>query len=217
VGCWSGHIAAVFFFLSNVPQLFLNQSRRSTRGFSGFFVVIRTLGLSCHLSNGFLLRIPPQILLTGILVFIEHAIFLAQLAAFNSRPSYLIFILTPIPLFLLSHFVPESRKLTVWLNSASIFFCFIPYFVTIVKGRTTLGISLLSHHLSSCGSLWGLAMCGINWHCSRFAWIFYFQALVQSVCVYGLALVYHEFRIVDSARMPEIGAGETDILEIVDE
>jgi hypothetical protein len=147
----------------------------------------------------------------------EHALFLWQLAFFNARRFYLAFVIVPIPLFALSHFIPESRKFTVWVNAGSQFACFIPYFATVVREGTTLGISLLSCHLSACGSLWGLAMCGIKANCSRFGWIFYCQAMGQALCIYGLALAFGEFRMLDSARIPELAAGETDILLIEEE
>jgi hypothetical protein len=96
----------------------------------------------------------------------EQAIFLWQLAFFNARWLYLAFAIMPIPLFASSHFSPESRKFTVWVNPGSQFACFIPYFATVVREGTTLGISLLSCHLSACGNLCGLAMCGIKANCS---------------------------------------------------
>jgi hypothetical protein len=45
VGWWSGHVAGLCFFSANTPQLFLNQSRRATEGFSGVFVIVRTIGI----------------------------------------------------------------------------------------------------------------------------------------------------------------------------
>jgi uncharacterized protein with PQ loop repeat len=233
LGCWSGNVAAICFFFVSVPQVFLNHARRSTRGFSSLSVIIRIIGLSFHICNGLILQIPFPLMLTGVLLFIEQAIFLVQFALYNPGIVYYFFIFCPVPIFFLSSAFPETIKFTSWFQPVAQVICYIPFVVAAFRAGTTRGISLLGQHLNLCGGMFGFAMCSITGQCNPFGWMFYLVAFLQSFSVFFAACYFHEFRITDiddrvdadaetlvneeenaAQKEPELDEGETDRLVV---
>jgi hypothetical protein len=196
-------------------------------------VIIRIIGLSFHICNGLILQIPFPLMLTGILLFIEQAIFLVQFGLYNPGIIYYFFIFCPVPILFLSYVFPGTIKFTSWFQPVAQIICYIPFVGAAFKAGTTKGISLLGQHLNLCGGMFGFALCSITGECNPFGWMFYLVAFLQSFAVFFAACYFHEFRIIDTndadnadaeqlvdgedteaQKEPELDEGETDRLVI---
>jgi hypothetical protein len=202
LGCWSGHLSTLFFFLVQVPQIVLNQRRRSTAGFSSLSVKIRTLGLSVHICLGLRTAMPAPLLLTSALLYAENVVFLAQFALFNGAPGHLWSALTPAPAALALALLPAARAAAPLVNPATQIICYVPLVAAMLRAGTSHGVSLLGQHLNLCGGLWGFAMCGLLRACAPADWVFYALSVAQALAVFATALAFGEFRVRDRAPAP---------------
>lgn len=197
-GC--GTVAAITFFLVQIPQIFLNWSRKSTEGLSWESVLIRTFGISFHVVNGIIQEMPFPLLLTGILLLLETLILFIQFAVYKKNRLFYLGFLIPLLPIILSLSCPASIRITNWVNPATQILCYIPLVWVCVENRTTTGISLFGQHLNYMGAVLGILMCGLNCQCNVVAWVFYGISLAQVTSVYVVAFVFDEFRFVDNVK-----------------
>lgn len=202
LACWAGNIAAVSFFIVQVPQILLNYRRRSTTGFSSLSVIIRVIGGSFMVSIGFVRHISFPLLFAGILNLLENLVFTIQFALYRQNKWYYLGFAIPVPAVLLTTLVPSSIKFTRWINPATQVICYLPYIWVIIESGTTKGISLLGQHLNMFGGVLGMLMCAISCRCDEIGWLYYLFSLIQAGSVFMIAMSFGEFRIVDPDSPP---------------
>lgn len=202
MACWAGNIGAICFFTVNLPQIFLNFRRKSTKGFSVLSVIIRTVGISFFLVNGIMDGSTFPLMFSAALNFLENAIFLVQFALYDQSKTYLFPILTPVIAIVMDVIWPDSIDYTNWLNPATQIACHVPYVAVIIQTGTTRGVSLFGQHLNLLGSVLGMLMCSISCSCDTVGWLYYICPLFQACSVFLFALGYGEFRIFDPEAPP---------------
>ena len=193
-----GTVAAVSFFLVQVPQIYLNFLRKSTVGFSWEAIIIRTFGISFHVVNGILAAMSFPLLLTGFLLLTEMFVILTQFALYRQDRRFYIGFLIPIVPVMMSLIWPVTMEYTNYVNPVTQVACYIPFIYECVRVGTTRGISLTGQHLNFLGAVMGLLMCSVTCRCDKIGWLFYFISLGQVTAVYMLAFIYDEFRLFDS-------------------
>lgn len=194
-----GYISAGLYFFVDVPQIYINFATRSTEGFSALAIFIRCVGNSFNLALCYFEKRSLEIALPSIILLFVHLIQIFQFFITRKKKFYLLLYAIPIAATLLSFFLPSISIATRYFNSASQIMCSIPFYYTCISLRTTLGISLFSLHLYFIGSIFGLLMCMINCQTDSIVWMFYFIAIIYSVFGFGLAMIYDEYRIFDTA------------------
>lgn len=210
----AGNLAAVCFFLVNIPQILMNYKRQSTEGFSSMSVIIRCFGISFHVFNGYMHNIAFPLLFAGVLLFLENLIFIIQIGIYNQAYLYLLCLMIPIPIYCIATMRPESWVYTRWVNPCTQILCYVPYVLTLVKAGTTKGISMLGQHLNFIGGICGLLMCSVGTRCDPLGWCFYLISLMQATVVFCVAIKFEEFRIFDQTKAPkedEMELNETEI------
>lgn len=200
LACWFGNLSAFIYFLCNFPQLYLNFKRRSTKGFSNTFVIMKIFGLSFLVANSAVEELPFPIQLAGILLLFTSVISTIQIAVYNRYYSFLLWLSLPFIVLIISYSCPNTIEYSKWINPAISLISYIPLLSTCISERTTYGISVFAQHLNFIGSIFGLLMCQISSFCGFVNWVFYFIGIVQASLVYFVALYFGEMRLFDSAN-----------------
>lgn len=199
-----GSFAAISFMFVQLPQLILNFRRKSTTGFSPFYVVIRMLGLSFHVVNGMITNMTLPLLISGTLLLVELFIFVFQFTRYNKKPLYYISYMVVLIPIILSSLWPKSIEVTSYFNPVVQIVCCVPYILECIRAQTTLGISMFGQHLNFLGGILGLYMCSITTACNDIGWLFYVVPAGQSLTIFTLSIYYNEFRLFDKANINEI-------------
>lgn len=195
-----GHLAAIFYFLCNIPQLYLNFKRHSTKGFSNTFVIMRLFSLSFLVSNSSVEKHPFPIQISGILLLITSIVSAIQISIYNRYFIFLMWLTLPIYIMFISYSWPTTIEYTKWINPVFSLVSYLPLICTCIKARTTAGISVFAQHLNFIGSLFGLLMCNISEFCLNVNWMFYFIGIFQASLVYAVAICFGEMRFFDSQK-----------------
>ena len=196
-GCWMGNISALIYFFVQLPQIYKNWQRKSTAGFSPYFLIIRFIGLSFFVVNGTIEKSPMSLLVSGYLILLTFSLLIVQHAYYNFSFQFYFVLLFPLFPALLSSFVKSSIEFTNYINPISQILCYIPFVYECLKSETTKGISLLSQHINFLGSILGIMMCTITCQCSTVGWTFHIVSMFQSIIIYLLAIDYDEFQLID--------------------
>ena len=210
-GCWMGNFSAFIYFLVQIPQIYKNFKRKSTEGFSEYFVLIRFIGLSFFVVNGIIEDISTSLLVAGFLILISFAVLIFQYAFYNFHVQFYFTLLFPVFPALLSSFVKSSIPITDFINPLSQILCYIPFIYKCTQKHTTKGVSLLGQHINFLASALGMTMCTITCQCTSVGWLFHVISMCQSLIIYLLALEYDEFKLIDikeefepEKRMPDL-------------
>lgn len=195
-----GNLAAITYFLCNIPQIYLNFKRRSTKGFSNTFVIMRVFSLSFLVSNSAVEKHPFPIQLSGILLLFTSIVSAIQIAIYNRYFVFLLWLTVPIYVMFISYSWPTTIEYTKWINPTISLVSYIPLLYTCIISQTTNGISIFAQHLNFIGSLFGLLMCQISDYCLLVNWVFYFIGIVQASLVYCVALYFGEMRFFDTTK-----------------
>ncbi|EAX99042.1 PQ loop repeat family protein [Trichomonas vaginalis G3] len=194
-----GYASATFYFLVDLPQIYLNFRTKSTEGFSSLAVCLRMIGNSFNFALCFAEKRSLELIFPSLILFVVHLIQIFQFVWTRRAKPYLIFYSIPVVAFLVVFLIPSSNFITRYFNSASQVICSVPYFYACIRIRSTLGISLFGLHLNFTASILGILMCMINCQPDNVIWMFYFISVMYSVIGFGLAFAYDEYRIFDSA------------------
>lgn len=198
--CLFGNLAAFIYFLCNFPQLYLNFKRRSTKGFSNTFVIMRVFSLSFLVANSAVEGLPFPIQLSGILLLFTSIVSTIQIAIYNRYLLFLFWLTLPFYIMFISYNWPHTIEYTKWINPIISLLSYIPLLYTCISAQTTFGISVFAQHLNFIGSVFGLLMCKISNFCGLVNWIFYLIGIIQASLVYCVAIYYGEMRIFDSSK-----------------
>jgi hypothetical protein len=127
--------------------------------------------------------------------------------------------LTPVPAFFFTRYFPRLREVAALVNPATQIICYVPLVTTMIGAGTSRGVSLFGQHLNFCGGLWGFAMCALAFNCRVIDWCFYGISVLQAMAVFGTAIYFGEFRVLDQvAQVGQEREGNTaDILTIGEE
>ena len=171
LACWAGNIAAISFFVVQVPQILLNYRRKDTTGFSSLAVVIRVFGGCFMIAISFVTHASFPLLFSAVLNLLENLVFTVQFAMYQSNKLYYLIFAIPVPVILLTALVPSSIKFTKWINPATQVVCYVPYIWVMVQNGTTRGVSLLGQHLNMIGGVLGMLMCSLSCKCDVIGWL----------------------------------------------
>ena len=200
LACWFGNCAAFIYFLCNFPQLYLNFKKRSTKGFSNTFVVMKVFALSFLVANSAVEDLPFPIQLSGFLLLFTSVISAIQISVYNHYFKFLLWLTLPFIITFISYTWPSTINYTKWINPIFSLVSYIPLLYTCISARTTYGISVFAQHLNFIGSLFGLLMCQISSFCGFVNWVFYSIGIVQASLVYSVAFYFGEMRLFDSSE-----------------
>lgn len=195
---WCGNVAAILTIFISIPQIILNQRKRSTVGFSHATVYIRFVGLSFLLASAILLPMQlPSIAFCGANLLVNY-VFLWQFAAIDGATwTYALWML-PVVTFFFGVFVPETIIVTQWFNTTTQVIGFFPYMYELYKCGTTTGISMLFHHMNFTASLFGIVSCGLSVSPKLVEWALHGLPLFWSLVVFTVAVKYGEMRYLDA-------------------
>lgn len=214
-GCWMGNFSAIAYFCVQIPQIFLNYKRKTTKGFSPFFVIIRLFGLSFLAVNGIIEHTNVSLIASGILLVIAYDILLVQFCYFEFHPGYYAFLAAPLLPTFMSLVFPSTIVVTDYINAISQVACYIPFVTECIRMETTKGISLFGQHLNFLGSILGLFMCSTTCNCDTPGWLMHIISMLQSCIIYFVALHYNEMRLFDSTQSPVFQHGLSDLDQIL--
>ena len=129
LACWFGNLSAFIYFLCNFPQLYLNFKRRSTKGFSNTFVIMKIFGLSFLVANSAVEELPFPIQLAGILLLFTSVISTIQIAVYNRYYSFLLWLSLPFIVLIISYSCPNTIEYSKWINPAISLISYIPFYL----------------------------------------------------------------------------------------
>ncbi|OHS99149.1 PQ loop repeat family protein [Tritrichomonas foetus] len=213
LSCWLGNLSALTYFLLNFPQLYMNFRRRSTRGFSSLFVLLRLFSISFHLANNTVLRAQFPVLLSGFLLLLTTILYVLQIAFYceNNR-LFLLWLIMPFVIFYISFSFPHTIVFTQWIMPSVSLISYIPLVAACFQSGTTYGISVFSQHLNLLGSIFGILMCLVGQMCSNSGLSFYLIGVSQALIVYTAAAYFGEMRFFDPiSDVPNKKEGEENI------
>ena len=190
-GDFMGYIATVIFLLQPVPQIALNRSRGSVRGYSSLAVGIKMLGASFLMTNYIVLRERLPTRVYAVICVVQLLILLIQAALYERRRLYLYFCCTPVPCWWLATFYPSTMTYSTWLKPITQIVAHFPVLATCIRERSMKGISFLSIHCNALGGMCGLLMCTLVELKSPYTTtLIYFNSLLQALTLYALIPLY---------------------------
>jgi uncharacterized protein with PQ loop repeat len=214
-GCWMGNFSALVYFIAQVPQIILNFRRKTTKGLSPNFVVIRLFGLSFFTVNAIIQSSAASLIALGALLTFAYIILLVQYCYYEYNPCYygfLTFIIIPI---FVSLVFPSTIPVTNYINSISQVACYIPFISECIHLETTKGISLFGQHIKFLGSVMGLFMCATTCGCDTPGWLMHIISMGQACITYIVAIHYNEMRFFDSPLKATKQIGMSDLDQIL--
>lgn len=199
-GCICGSFAAFVYFFVQIPQIIKNYKRKTTSGFSIYYVIIRLIGTSFFFVNSSIKKLAWPIILSGVLLYISFGFLLVQHAFYEySRPHYFFLLVIVFPIaFGLAY--PASIKITDFINPIFQIVAYIPFINECLKAKTTSGVSLLSFHINFLGSVLGILMCTITDQCDSTGWFLHIISMCQSAAIYMIAIEFNEFNFIDNYK-----------------
>ena len=130
VACWLGNFSAVVLFMCNIPQLWLNFRRRSTRGFSSTFVIIKLVSYSFQLANSSISKSSFPILFTGFLLLLTDLLYIIQIAFYNKNKKFMLWFLLMFLIFFVAYEWPQTAMYTQWIMPFISLLSYIPLLYT---------------------------------------------------------------------------------------
>jgi len=210
-----GLFASFCFTLQYVPQICLNFSRKSVRGFSSVGIIIKHVGASFLFINSLLTGENIAVVLYGLCNVIQHSVFMFQFAVYPSfsdhieehgsiksmkqpvivqeksfKEKYLLWLLFPVVPILLGIFLPGTIFVTNSVKPLTQILSHLPQLRMCYDLKTTSGVSLTSQHLNLVGGCAGLYMCVIIPPVYWTTYLIYVNSLLQAISLYMMAAHY---------------------------
>jgi uncharacterized protein with PQ loop repeat len=153
-----GALSSVIFMAMYLPQFLLNNSRRSTQGFSSTGIIIKLIGASFLSVNAFVTGETLAVVLYGTLGVLQHQAFMFQFFLYETRNNmnFVLWILFPVVPYLMAEWLPFTIMITSYIKPFSQVLSHIPQLLECHRLKTCAGVSLLSQHLNFVGGLMGV-------------------------------------------------------------
>eukprot|EP01027_Heterolobosea_sp_BB2_P016789 GEZU01023853.1.p1 GENE.GEZU01023853.1~~GEZU01023853.1.p1 ORF type:complete len:263 (-),score=37.60 GEZU01023853.1:253-1041(-) len=187
-----GYTATLAFTLQYLPQIYLNQKRKSVKGFSTSGIIIKLVGAAFLFTNTIFTSESFPLVLYGLFNVAQHIIFILQFVYFTQNVRWLGWLLFPLVPFTLGATYPQTMAYTNLIKPLTQVLSHAPQLRLCMTHRSTHGVSFLSQHLNLIGGLAGLIMCFIVQPKSHITYMVYAFSCLQALSLYALALYYKE-------------------------
>jgi len=200
-----GFLATCCFTFQYVPQIWLNFSRKSVKGFSSTGIMIKVIGAGFFSINSYFNHEAPVVILYGCLGVLQHSIFMLQFSIYpdGTGPAhyhFLLWLFFPfLPLFLGITF-PATIAWTNFIKPISQFLSHLPQLRMCYNLKTTTGIALSTQHLSLAGGISGVAMCYLVPPKAVTTYMVYVNAIWQALSLYWMTVYYDGWRLGHSIK-----------------
>ena len=198
LACWLGNIAGITGFIENIPQIILNFRRKSLKGFSALSVIIRIFSTTFTIMTRVLYKPHVSILFSACLVQFENFIVIVQFLIYEKQKWCWTGFIAPLPGILISLLWPASFLFTQYVPAICLVLNFIPFYITILRAHTTMGISMIGLTIGYIAAGLGILSCSIQCTCDTISWIFYLSDVIICDIIYVTAMAFGEFRVIDS-------------------
>eukprot|EP01114_Cavostelium_apophysatum_P015047 TRINITY_DN4027_c0_g1_i3.p1 TRINITY_DN4027_c0_g1~~TRINITY_DN4027_c0_g1_i3.p1 ORF type:complete len:247 (-),score=42.78 TRINITY_DN4027_c0_g1_i3:227-967(-) len=217
-----GFLSTICFTLQYLPQIFLNFSRKSVKGFSAIGIIIKHVGASFLFVNSLWSGEVLAVVLYGLFNVVQHSMFMFQFAYYPHledgpnneevkivrtpsqekafKEKYLLWLMFPAVPAVLAAIAPSTMKLTNSVKPITQVLSHLPQLRVCYELKTTNGVSLTSQHLNMIGGICGLYMCWIVPPVSWSTYIIYFNSILQAGSLYAMAFYYDRFCIKSISR-----------------
>lgn len=198
----AGMLTSVLFTVLYVPQMLLNQRRRSTEGFSSHGIVIKLFGAAFLTVNSWSTGEALPVIAYGGLNVLQHSLFMAQFFLFERKNNLMYLgciVIAPLIPYCLVTYYPASVAVTNYFKPLSQVFSIIPQLLECRRLRTAGGVSLLSQHLNFFGGVMGIYMCSIIPPKSFITWFLYLNSCGQAMSIY-ITYIWYDTQWLGSHR-----------------
>jgi len=212
-----------------LPQIALNFSRKSVRGFSATGIIIKHVGASFLFVNSLFIGEVLAVVLYGLCNVVQHSMFMCQFSIYSNveftpldelriqkssgngeyihteksfKEKYLLWLLFPLLPVFLGLIFPSSMYITNSIKPITQVLSHLPQLNVCYQLKTTSGVSLTSQHLNIIGGFAGLYMCSIIPPVSWATYLIYANSVLQALSLYAMAGYYDGFCVHKYNRRP---------------